>query len=124
MVPIETKKDISLDLTTNTAKGPISYGDLLNWIINYYSGPVTKFILWDFTQADLSKITTNQFQNMAEVVKSRSDIRKGGKSALVFSRDLEYGLGRMFEMFSQIEGTQFEFRSFRSLSEAKQWLGS
>jgi len=123
MGSIETTRDIALELTTNIVRGPTSYDDLLSWITNYYSGSVTKYILWDFTEADLSPITTNQFQNIAEMVKSRSDLRKGGKSALVFSRDLEFGLGRMFEMFSQVEGTEFEFRSFRSLTEAKEWMG-
>ncbi|MCJ7773864.1 MAG: hypothetical protein MUP22_12120 [Desulfobacterales bacterium] len=123
MGSIKTTKDIHLELTTNLVKDQITYDDLLNWTTSYYSGTVTKFLLWDFTEADLSNITTEEFKNIAEVVKIKSDLRDRGKSALVFSRDLEFGLGRMFEVFSKLEGTQFEFQSFRNIEEAKKWLG-
>jgi hypothetical protein len=123
MGSIETTKEVSSELTVNIVKGQIMYGDLVKWIANYYSGTVTKFILWNFTEADLSDITVEEFKNIAEVVKRKSDLRIDGKSALVFSKDLEFGLGRMFEVFSESEDIEFEFKSFRSITEAKKWLG-
>lgn len=123
MGSIKTIKDKALDLTTNTVKGEITYNDLEKWIIDYYSGTVTKFILWDFTEAGLHKITTEEFRKMAELVKQKSKRKERGKSALVYSKDLEFGLGRMFEALSESEGIEFPFKSFKNLEEAKKWLG-
>ena len=50
-------------------------------------------------------------------------MRKGGKSAFVFSKDVEFGLGRMFEALSEgKEGMPVEYRSFRDINEAREWL--
>ena len=120
---ISTEKDFEKGLTTHKVVGTLSYDELLNCIIEYYSGTVTGLILWDFTDGDISGITTNEFRNIAVEVKSRSSARIGGKTAFVFSKDLSFGLGRMTATFGEIEGLQFEVESFRSIAEAKEWLG-
>ncbi len=122
MGSIETSKEISSGLTVNIATGKIAAEDILNWVLEYYSGNSTKFILWDFTEADLSNITSEEFRGIASEVKKRSEIRMDGKTALVFGRDLEFGLGRMFQAFSEIEGVLFEYMSFRDIVEARKWL--
>jgi len=126
MGTIETTKDESLSLTTNIARGQITYDNFMNWINDYYSGAITKYVLWDFTEADVSGITSKEYEKIAAFVKIKSDQKggkKGGKSALVHSQDVGFGLGRMFEVFSRMEGIEFEFKSFRSINEAKKWLG-
>ena len=123
MGTITTSKDTSINLTTNIAKGKLSYDNLLSWVNDYYAGRITKYILWDLTEADLSKIKIEEFRKLAEVIKRNSGMRKGGKTALVFKRDLEYGLGRMFEVFSEMQDIKFEFMSFRDVEKAKKWLG-
>ncbi|MBW2334819.1 MAG: hypothetical protein JRF06_06940 [Deltaproteobacteria bacterium] len=123
MGSIETTKDISSELTINIAKGKIMAEDLLNWVSDYYSGTVTKLILWNCIEADLSNITSEEFEKIARLVKKRSDIRKSGKTAFVFNRDVEFGLGRMYEALSKIEDIQSENKTFRDMTEAKKWLG-
>ncbi|MFC1884548.1 hypothetical protein ACFL2O_07245 [Thermodesulfobacteriota bacterium] len=123
MGTIKTTKDMSLNLTINLAEGIILYDDMSTWITEYYSGTVTNLILWDFREADLSKIKTEEFAELARLIKRKADLRQGGKTALVFKRDLEFGLGRMFEVFSELEDLSFEFMSFRSIEEAREWLG-
>ena len=123
MGSIETVKDFDKKLTTNIAKGEFSCDELLDWVRDYYSGAVTELILWDFSKADISKITNEEFQKIANEVKKVSNTRAGGKTALVFSQDIGFGLGRMYETFSDISNMPFGYRSFRSISEAKHWLG-
>ena len=93
MGSIETTKDMDLSLTTNIVKGEITYDDLDKWIVDYYSGEVTKFILWDFRDAKLDNITTEEFRRIAAVVKRESGEKERSKSAVVHSGDLAFGLG-------------------------------
>lgn len=123
MGTVETSKEMPSGLTINIAKGEIKLEDLLNWISSYYSGITTKYILWDFNEADLSNITTEEIRKIAKEVKKKSDIRAGGKTALVFNGDLDFGLGRMYEAFAEIEGIKFESMSFQNIAEARKWLG-
>ena len=123
MGSIETSKEIPSELTVNKAKGKLTAEELLIWVSDYYSEITTKLILWDFNEADLSSITSEEFMEIAREVKNRSDLRVEGKTAFVFNSDLGFGLGRMFQAFSEIEGTQFEFMSFCDVVEAKKWLG-
>ena len=123
MGTIETEKDFDTGLTTNVAKGKFDYEEFLKWIANYYSGNVTELILWDLSEADLSKITSREFRKIVEKVKKQSHKRAGGKTAFVFTKDLGFGLGRMFGTLAEVEEVQFEYRTFRSISKAKEWLG-
>jgi len=123
MGSIETSKEIPSELTINKAKGKLTAEELLIWLSEYYSGITTKLILWDFNEADLSSITSEEFMEIAKEVKNRSDLRAEGKTAFVVNNDLGFGLGRMFQAFSEIEGTQLEFMSFRDVVEARKWLG-
>ena len=123
MGTIETEKSFDKKLTTNIASGKFSYEELIDWVNNYYSGTVTEFIIWDFTDADLSKITTEEIKKIVQVVKKYSHKRAGGKTAFVSIKDLTFGLGRMFEILSEIEGIQFEYKNFKSVIAAKEWFG-
>ena len=123
MGTIEIEVNIDKKLTTNIAKGEITYKDFLGWAENYYSGAVTEFILWDFTEADFSKITSDDLRDLVQVAKKYSYKRAGGKTAFVSNENLSFGLGRMFEMLSEVEDIQFEYKSFRIMTEAKEWLG-
>jgi len=87
-----------------------------------YRGKITKNTLWDFTKADMSKITTGEYRDIANVAAKFAHLREGGKAALVLPKDLSYGLGRMFETFSEIENIPYEIRSFRGIDEAREWL--
>lgn len=110
MGSIKTEIDFDKRLTTNIAEGRISYEDLSSSINDYYSGPVTQLNLWNFSGADLSKITSDEIMkiiNLVKMVIDRSGARANGKTALVFSKDIGFGLGRMFGALSEIEDIQF-----------------
>ena len=123
MGKISTTKNSELDLTINTAEGEISHIDLINWVKDYYSGVVSKLMLWDFNEADVSKITNDELKKIILEIKKTATMRNGGKTALVFSKNIGFGMGRMYGAFSEIEGIPFEYRSFRNIEDAKTWLG-
>ena len=123
MEPLETIYDLAKDLTIVKAKGKVKAQDLLNWTAEYYSGKVTALILWDFSEADIGDVPMDHLKELAVAARRKADVRRGGKSALVFSRDVDFGLGRMFETLSEIEKTPVLYNSFRDISKAISWLG-
>jgi hypothetical protein len=123
MRSIETNFDMPLGLTENVAKGVIKLEDILNWVSNYYSGTVTQLMSWDLTEADLSEITITELKEIVAVVKKKYYLRQNGKTAIVSNGAIEYGIGRIFQGFAETEGIEFEYKVFRKMSEAKEWLG-
>ena len=111
------------DLTVVTATGKLKADDFHKSIREYYSGPVTAHILLDLNQADLSAFQSHDLIRIAGLSKQVAETRQGGKTAIVSNKALEYGIGRMFEAYAQLERTPFKVEIFRSHGDAKQWLG-
>ena len=123
MGSINAITDKTQDLTIVTAAGQLTADDLIDWVTHYYAGDVTRFILWDLTQANLSAISFEEVEAHAKSFNRLADSRQGGRSAFVFGSDLEYGLGRMYQALSEIENVPIAFQTFRNIDEARQWLG-
>ena len=123
MGTISAKYDMEKDLTTVTVEGVVKADDLLNWGDYYYKGQITTLILWDVTNADFSALQANQLHEIAENISRISEVRRGGKTAFVYDKPLEYGIGRMFQAYSEMEDMPFEVQSFQSFEEATTWLG-
>ncbi|MBC2734148.1 MAG: hypothetical protein HF981_07310 [Desulfobacteraceae bacterium] len=123
MGTIETTYDLTKDLTIIKAVGRMKPADFQEWTATYYAGTVTPLALWDLSEADLSEIQTDDLKKDASHTKSLSDVRKGGKTAIVTGNSLEYGLSRMLSAFYEFEQMPFEVQVFESMDEATKWLG-
>jgi len=122
MGSLKTTHDLAKELTIVKAQGKMTAKDFMNWLNKYYLGKVTPLILWDLTAADVTNILARELRELAKEASKRAHLREKGKSALVFSRD-NFGLGRVFEILSNVEGTALEYRSFLDVNEAREWLG-
>lgn len=120
---IQKLLDPDNNLTIYTVNGEVTVQDIVQKVKAFYAGEPTKLVLWDFTEANLSKIPSEDIIQIIYNIKKLVHSRKGQKTALVFSSKFGYGLGRMFTAFSEIEKTGIEYGSFHSVEEAKQWLG-
>ena len=120
MSNIETLIDYQLDLTVHTVSGNLTSQELLDKLETYYQGRPTQLILWDFMNATWSGITADELQELMRKAKKYS--RKGGKTALVFSADIDFGIGRMVETYGELERYDYEFSSFRDMRDAEKWL--
>ncbi|MDJ0876016.1 MAG: hypothetical protein QNJ02_12145 [Desulfobacterales bacterium] len=123
MGTISAKYETEKDLTIVTVEGVISADDLLEWGNSYYEGQITSLILWDVTKADLSGLQSDKLRKIAEIMSRISEARRGGKTAFVYDNPLEFGIGRMFQAYSEMEDMPFQVQSFRSFHEARKWLG-
>ena len=116
---INREKDLSIFTTTES----YSIQDVCEVLDRYYSGPVTSLVLWDSTRLDLSSWQRDDILTAVRKSKEYSHLRAGGKSALVMPRDLHFGLGKMFQAYSEIDNLQIEVEVFRNIEEAIAWLG-
>ncbi len=121
MPEIETSINYQLDLTFHTVFGDLTSQEILDKLKTYYQGKPTRLILWDFINATWSGIATDELQKTVKKAKKYS--RKGGKTALVFSKDVDFGIGRVLKAFAEIEGYDYEFGIFRDMEDAEKWLG-
>ena len=120
---IETTYDPLDDLTTFKLAGKVSAVDIVDCLATYYSGAVTLLNLWDVTETDLTAITACEIEDLAEYASRLAEARKGGKTAIVFGRAFEFGLGRMFETYLELTGLPIEVHVCRSIDDARKWLG-
>jgi len=97
--------------------------DFRQWTATYYAGTVTSLHLWDISEADVSHFTLENIEEDAYCTKQVSGMRKGGKTAFVTPKDLDFGIGRMCETLSEIIVGNIEYQTFRTLADAKKWLG-
>ena len=123
MGQIELKSDPDLDLTIFRVAGQMTVADFKDSLADYYDGDVTRLILWDLTRADLSAFRNRHIKEVAQGIAGISEARRGGRTAFVYDESFEYGIGRMFQAYSQMSDMPFEVRAFKGLAEARAWLG-
>ena len=123
MGTIETHIDPEKDLTIHTASGEISADEILGRIRSYYAGEVTSLLMWDLTAADLRSLTASDVQQFVDLTNSVTAPRAGGKTALVVSTTLAFGMGRMYELSKDLAADQIDRKTFRDRKTALEWLG-
>jgi len=123
MASIKSLHNREKNLTFHKVNGLLMAGEFISASKSFYTENITLNVLWDLTEVDLSKISTNEIMQIVREIRIYADARAGGKTALVFSTGLGFGLGRMIEAFSEIEDMPIDIRSFKSLEKAEEWLG-
>jgi hypothetical protein len=123
MASIESLHDREKSLTVHKVKGLLSVEDFISASKICYTENITFNVLWDLTEVDLSKISTDEIMQIVREIRIYAEARAGGRTALVFYTGLGFGFGRMVEAFSEIENIPIDIRSFRSLEKAEEWLG-
>jgi hypothetical protein len=111
------------DLTIFTVIGETTAEALIEQLEPFMAGEPTSLVLWNLTEGTMANISADGFRQVVAKVKPNAFRRKGGKTALVFSKDVDYGLGRMVEVFTGVAEMGFETKSFRDVASARQWLG-
>ena len=123
MSRIETTYDLSRDLTIFKAVGTMEAAHFNDYLQRFNEAGFTTQSMWDLSEAELSEITTDEIRSLALHGSQLAATVTGGKTALVFNSLFEYGLGRIFQTFVEMNMTPFEVELFLSLDEAMEWLG-
>ena len=123
MAKIDVKIDEKKNLTVFTATAPLSSQEICDELDRYFSGRYTRLILWDLTRAKNPSWSDADIKKAAQKVKQYSHLRKGGKTAYVVAGDLDFGISRMYQAYTDMENVEFEIKIFRDINKAVQWLG-
>lgn len=123
MCEIETRIDRGADFTVRTVTGEVTAPEILAAMASYYAGGPTRLVLWDFSGAALERLSGREVRSLAEATGSYVAGRVAGRTALVFSSTLAYGLGRMFDQARNAGHSPVDYASFRDRGEAMAWLG-
>ena len=115
--------DRDRDLTVRAIVGDVSVQQLLDALAEYFAGQPTLNVLLDFSEAELRMLKAREVRLLAQVTRQYAECRAGGKTALVFSSAIGYGLGRMFEQLRHATGAPVAYKTFREREKAMEWLG-
>ena len=125
MAPIVTHTDPSKDLTTHVCTGQISVHEILTALEKYFSGEVTKDVLWDFGEADV-ELRQPQIDKLMiylrRVPPAELEKRRGGRVAIIAPKEFVFGVMEQFKGWSAMVDDLFEFQMFIDAEEALNWL--
>ena len=111
-------------LTTITVTWEFDFSELMSVLKVFFDDNNTENLLLDLRDSSLDSITTDHIRNLGKYAISRNNggSRINGKTALVGSSDLQFGMSRMFKTYSEMEESAIEVSVFRSKEEALSWL--
>ncbi len=122
MKTITKRVDPENDLTLFVVVGRLTKDELAKTIRDFYESSITLNVIWDLTQCDLSQASTKDVEQIAYMSVDYADKRPSGKTAVVGSDDLTFGLARMYELNKNLTDLAFETQSFRTIEEAYNWI--
>jgi hypothetical protein len=108
--------------TTYIFTGEVTAEQIISAQEEFYSKTPMLFLLVDFTQADLSVLISNDLRTILYGAEKNGHVRKGGKTAVVASGNLSFGMARMYEIMTEIQDLPFFVRAFKAKDEALMWL--
>lgn len=118
MISIETKGDCTIFKVT----GEVTAHDIIIQAAEYMAGEQTDTTMWDFTQTARVIITTVEMKGIADSLKQSATDGKVRKVALVGSKAINIGLGKLFAAFAQMAGLPYTYKVFRKKNNAMEWL--
>ena len=120
---ITTSVDNDKQLTTHTVIGEVSFEEEMTTLKKFWEGQTTRNVMWDFRKASLARVSSGKTEAIMDYIKHHSGKYSGGKTALVASGDLEYGLSRFSQTLAEMKSYPLQLEVFRSFEAAIQWLG-
>lgn len=119
---IVIKADHGRELTVHTVTGEVFFEEIMKTVKLFWEDQPTKYLLWDFTRADMTHVFYSEAREIIDYDRPQTEKRAGGKTALVGSRDLEFGMVRTLKALREFQNPPYQIDVFRSVKEAKQWL--
>ena len=125
-MPITSKVDKRRNLTTYALTGELTLDDIQSTLKAFWEAhELTLNTLWDARSAKLTNLESSDMESITAFIglyTHRFEERKGGKSAVVASSDLQYGLSRILGTLYEIEDFPTQLKIFRIKDEAVEWL--
>lgn len=120
-MPVSVNLDSKSGILVGTCSGPLKLADAQAGATGVWERPEWggKPIVWDFRAAEL-EFSLLEVRQLAQFVLERRPPRPPSRMALVASRDVDFGLARMFEAFRE-DDRLTEVHVFREIDDAISW---
>ena len=126
MATISKTVNKELDITVYTVQGQAIYEEIRGEIDEYYRGALTKYVLWDFSEADSDMLLKpDEVRKLADQVSTEGKTRRGGFDLLIVPDNLKYALARIFNAYSEIlnnDNGALKTVIFRKNDDAYAWI--
>jgi hypothetical protein len=122
-MPITISVDQPNNLTTFIVDGPIYLAEIQAAIKRFYENtnpPPSKHILWDLRNASVDKLRSDEAVQLANYAANFDKRKEIGKTAIVASSDVVFGVSRIFE--AHVINPSIKLNVFRDVDEAREWL--
>ncbi len=124
MAKITKSYESDIDLTIFIVVGEATFDEVWDQTFTFFSGKPSKSVLWDFTSGTVKNISSQEIDQIAKRGGEVLAKIEGRKGAILAPKDVDYGLARIFQMFSKFEKFPFEIEIFRDMNDARKWLMS
>jgi len=121
-MPITTERFPSRDLTVFTPVGSSGLDEQIAVLKDFYEATPTRNVLWDFRNIRGKRLSSGDLRLIIEHLGRYRDRRPPGKTALVSSTELDFGLSRMSGSLADSEELPWKIQAFSSFAEAESWL--
>lgn len=123
---MEVKTKISRDtnLRIHKISGRFELRELLAELKRIYSSPdfdPKMNSLWDLRETDLSAFTSAEIETVRDFVSGSWGADENAKSALVVSKEVDFGLSRMYEVMLE-DKVSSQVHIFRDYDKALAWI--
>lgn len=85
---------------------------------------VTKHLIWDYTNGDLSHVTAEDFRKVPDMAAKYFTNRQKGRTTFACPNDLTYGMLRMYTAFADLDNMPYEYEVHRNFEDALKWVES
>jgi len=120
---IDTKIDLEKGEIVHTISGEFSMDEIIHTVDEFWSTrdfPENINVIWDARNTTLHMLTSVELRQFAERTRALSGKMNKGRTAVVVSRDVDFGLARIFEAY--LGKLDREVQIFRDVNNAYLWL--
>ncbi|MCP4643218.1 MAG: hypothetical protein GY851_22415 [bacterium] len=111
------------ELAVLVVKGDTTIDEWLDALTRYDAEGPMKYELYDLRQ-QTTPLSSDDIHRIVQLSEKDRHLRPPeGKTAIIVGDALKFGLARMYELMSEIEGVTWETKPFYTVDEAAGWLG-
>ncbi len=123
-MPIKIETDPATGIRSYTATGELTFAEVHETLRTVYEDvnfQPDAHVLWDLREARTNELSPEEVDRLADFVGQYWGTGGKSKAAFVTSRDVDFGMARMYEQMLAIRSTSV-VKVFRDLDEARRWL--
>lgn len=111
-----------IDLTVFKIVGEMTFSEVSEQTRIFFENKPSKLALWDFTLGTVAHLSSQEMREIAKQGAAFSTRIEGARGAILAPKDIDYGMSRVFQVFSEQEIFPLEVKIFRDIDAARKWL--